>query len=285
MTTTPAAPQPAATNPILELNTLLMDLTFLISGPSARAKDKQSIGTGFVISKPDGKGFSYYVLTTAAHVFDDIAGNQATINVRAKQPDGSYIVSDWPITLRENGRNIYVKHPSVDAAAIYIALPESYQRDVKNIGDALLASENDLKKYEVHPGDELFCLGYPLGAAGPFGFPILRSGKIASYPLTPTSLYSKWLFDFRVFGGNSGGPVYLIDRSRHYGNNINVGESLHMLVGLVTQQVYADEGMQNALQLGVIIPSTYVKATIDALPSKPPPSTLNSLRRPVAPQK
>ena len=54
---TTAAAQPAVTNPIFELNTILMDLTFSISGPSAKEKDKLSIGTGFVVSKPDGIQF------------------------------------------------------------------------------------------------------------------------------------------------------------------------------------------------------------------------------------
>lgn len=280
---TEASAEAAITNPIFELNTVLMKLTFLVSGPSAKEKDKLSIGTGFVVGKPNNKGVSYFVLVTAAHVFDDIAGDTASINVRTEQPDGSYRVDQWPITLKDAGRNVYVKHPSVDVAAMYIALPETYSK-TQQIGDALLASEEELKKYEVHPGDELFCLGYPLGASGPFGFPILRSGKVASYPLTPTRLHSKWLFDFRVFGGNSGGPVYLIDRSRMYQGNINIGETLQMVIGLVTEQAYADKERQKDLQLGLIIPSPYIRATIDALPAEPPAVTLRNFLGP-APQK
>jgi hypothetical protein len=85
-----------------------------------------------------------------------------------------------------------------------------------------------------------------------------------------------------VFGGNSGGPVYLIDRSRMYGNKINFGETLQMVVGLVTSQAYADTKKQNALQLGVIVPSPYIRETVNALSAQPPPSTLNSLRPPAA---
>ena len=72
----------------------------------------------------------------------------------------------------------------------------------------MLANDDLLAKYNIHPGDVLDCLGYPFGFESPVGsFPILRSGKIASYPLLPTKGTQSFLLDFRVFPGNSGSPV------------------------------------------------------------------------------
>ncbi|QND74705.1 S1 family peptidase [Tardiphaga robiniae] len=265
---------PVATQ-IFELNTILMETTFQVVGPSSKEKGKSSTGTGFVVGKPDKAGaFSYFVLVTAAHVFDDIEGDVATITTREKQTDGSYVVKPKSLFIRDSGKPIFVRHPSLDVAAIYVALPASYGA-MKQIGDTLLASEADVSKYEIHAGDELFCLGYPLGASGPYGFPVLRSGKIASFPLTPVKLHPSWIFDFRVFPGNSGGPVYLIDRSRMYNNIINLGETLQMVVGLVTQQLFANDGTSSPrdLQLGVVIPAEFIRETMNLLPADPPEST------------
>jgi hypothetical protein len=254
-----------------DLNTILMETTFQITGPSKSQPSAVSSGTGFIVGKGSSDGqTSYFVLVTAAHVFEEILGDIATINVRQKNPDGSYSTSAWNFSLRSNGVNLFVKHPSVDVAATYVQLPEAYTTIV-HVAELLLTNDDDLSKYEIHPGDELFCLGYPLGASGPSGFPILRSGKIASYPLIPTKIHKTWWFDFRVFNGNSGGPVYLIDQSRNYGNNIKLGEKLQIMIGLVTQQVSADQGQgPRELQLGVVIPAPFIRETMDLLPAAPP---------------
>lgn len=264
--TATAEPQ-APLNPArYELNTLLMNMTFMISGPSRAKPGETSVGTGFIVGKPvKDKDFSYFVLVTAAHVFDDIAGETAFINTRARQPDGSYQVTEYPIKIRDGAKNNFVKHPELDVAAIFTGLPDHYKAEIL-IGDAVLATEEDLAKYEVHPGDELLCLGYPLGAAGPFGFPILRSGKIASFPLLPVKSNKTWAFDFSVFGGNSGGPVYMVDHARTYQGHIHLGETLQMIIGLVTQR--ASVGTQD-LHLGVVIPAAFIKETIDLLPDAP----------------
>jgi hypothetical protein len=270
-----APAQPAAPPKPVELNTVLMETTFQVSGPHVKIAGATSTGTGFVVGKPSPQGdFSYFVLVTAAHVFEDVAGDIATITTREKQPDDSYKTELRRIHLRENGKNIYVRHPSVDVAAIYVGLPSGY-KNVTMVGDGLLASEADLIRFEIHPGDELLCLGYPLGGAGPYGFPILRSGKIASFPLTPTKQHSNWLFDFRVFPGNSGGPVYLVDRGRMYDNTTHLGETLQMVIGLVTQQIIVDKGTttEKDLNLGVVIPATFICETMDMLAAVPPPST------------
>lgn len=259
----------AATAP--EINTILMETTFQITRPSKNVKGATTSGTGFIVGKPSKQGdVNYFVLVTAAHVVDEISGDFAAINVREKQPDGSYRVTLRQLQIRSQGKDIYVKHKSVDVAAIYTGLPASYG-GITQIGDALLASDADLTKYEVHPGDEMFCLGYPLGASGSHGFPILRSGKIGSYPLVPAHEHKNWLFDFRVFQGNSGGPVYMVDHNRQYGGNVHIGETLQMVIGLVTQQLSADVGSgARELQIGVVIPALFIKETMDMLPEAPP---------------
>jgi hypothetical protein len=108
----------------------------------------------------------------------------------------------------------------------------------------------------------------------------LRSGKIASYPLLPTNKTKTFLFDFRVFKGNSGGPVYLVQTNRLYKNNIALGQTIHIIVGLVSQErflpehillPYSEEVRQVQLGLAVVVHASLIKQSIDLLP---PPDTL-----------
>ena len=137
-----------------------------------------------------------------------------------------------------------------------------------------------LAKFEIHPGDELECLGYPLGqAANDAGFPILRSGKIASFPLLPTASNPTFLYDFRVFKGNSGGPVYFVQSNRFYQNTFEMGQNIHFIVGLVSeesvmkQQIsgpYSEETRQFQLGLALVVQASQIKQTIEMLPPVAP---------------
>ena len=62
----------------------------------------------------------------------------------------------------------------------------------------------------------MMTLGFPRGlAANAAGFPILRAGRVASYPVAPARIFPTFLLDFSVFPGNSGGPVFMSGPSRH----------------------------------------------------------------------
>jgi hypothetical protein len=245
-----------------------MQSTFRIHGPIKDKVGEISYGTGFLMGKPTSDASRlYYVLITAAHVFEGIDGEFGTLTLRERHDDGSYTQRFWNVKLRDKERPLYVKNKDADVAALYVDMPDDLNVSILPIG--LLADDEILKKYEIHPGDELLCLGFPLFASSADGFPILRSGKIASYPLVPTETYKSWLFDFRVFNGNSGGPVYFVDHSRTYAGSTHIGEVLQFVAGLVTSQLIVTSNNQ-ALQLGSVVPSTYIRKTIDLLPATSP---------------
>lgn len=268
-----AAMTEATTEPapgILEINTTLMETTFRITGPSSKQLAATSGGTVFILGKPTGDGTrAFFVLVTAAHVLDDIAGNTANIDFHFKDENGKFSERQHPLNIRENGKNLYVKHPDVDIAAIYVRMPNEFTT-VKMLAIDFLITDDGLKKYEIHPGDELLCLGFPLFAKADHGFPILRSGKIASYPLVPSKEHKNWLFDFRVFPGNSGGPVYFIDRNRVYGGETKLGETIQFVAGLVTSQLSSAVIPNTDLQIGVVIPAVFIRETLQLLPAISP---------------
>src|SRR5205085_2190066 len=134
------------------------------------------------------------------------------------------------------GKDMFVRHQSADVAAMYVRLPMDIT--IQLVATSVIAGDKMIEDYEIHPGDELLCLGYPFGlAVNDWAFPILRSGIISSYPLVPAKAIKFIGFDFKVFGGNSGGPVYFSYTNRTYKGNTHLGETIQSIIGLVTEQV------------------------------------------------
>ncbi len=205
-----AAPQ--QTEKDYDINTALMKATFKIEGRTAQGQP--TIGTAFVMGRPSAHPLGdqpqkfRIVLITAAHVLNEMQGDQAILHLRRRVSTDNWVRIPFPIRIRASGQAIWKKHPDADVAVMYIDLPRDVP--IEQFSTDMLADDKIMEKYEVHPGDELKCLGYPFGLeSNDAGFPVLRSGKIASYPLLPTASTRTFLFDFRVFKGNSGGPVYI----------------------------------------------------------------------------
>jgi trypsin-like peptidase len=274
----PPTPQPhlptlAAQEP--DVSTALMQSTFEIMGPNASGG---TLGTCFVVGKPIkvAAPASYYVLVTAAHVLESITGEQAIVLARQRQG------SDWkkipvPLRIRDSkGKALWTKNPNADVAAIYVAFLDAAKPE-NLVSTALFADDDILKQYELRPGDRVFILGYPLGFESPSGgFPILRAGWVASYPLVPSRSLGKYLVSFEVFKGNSGGPVYLVDYNRFYQGQLHIGV-VHFFVGLVSEEENRiEQGLysttQYPLNVAVVIPASLIADTIKLLPPTPAPS-------------
>ena len=167
------------------------------------------------------------------------------------------------------GPNLYVKNPDADVAAMYVPIPEGTAFDLLPM--VFLADDARLTRLEMHPGDELQCLGFPL-AISLNGFPVIRSGLLASYPITPTKVVRQLYYNFHTFPGNSGGPVYFSFFNRVYGGSTHLGDTEQGIIGLVSQQVTSRlPGYESTpLDISIIVPSSYIIDTIDMLPDTPP---------------
>jgi hypothetical protein len=200
----------------LDIATVIMRSTFKIQGEG-------SFGTVFIMGEPssDEPNKLYYVLITAAHVLEGINSGVAILHLR-KQDGDKFVRLIYPVQIRNKGIPLWTRHPEVDVAAMRVRLPND--ADVKLISTSLLGTDKTLEEFQVRPGDPLLVLGFPYGEeANESGFPILRSGKIASYPLTPTRSTRTFLLDFEVFQGNSGGPVLFYAENRPYAGSIHLG--------------------------------------------------------------
>jgi S1-C subfamily serine protease len=250
-----------------DLNTVLMHSTFLITGPKAGAPEQTAFGTVFIVGVPlkaEPKRAAY-TLVTAAHVLNDIAGDLAKLQMRSRGGDGAYSTFWLDLNIRKNGKQLYTTHDTVDLAAMYIGIPKNVPLTLVPID--FLADDKRIEELEIHPGDEAYCLGFPLAASTPGGFPILRTGRIASYPITPAAKVKSVVFDLFLYPGNSGGPVYYVYDNRIIKGAIHIGRWSGIL-GLVIQQASSNlPGFTDKpLNLGIIVPAYFIRETIAKLP-------------------
>ena len=254
---------------ILEINSAMMRDTYKIAGEG-------SLGSCFIVGKPFKKvpNQARYVLVTAAHVLEQMKGNKAIIYLRKKKDDSSFVKTPWEIQIRQDGKELWTKNKDgIDIAVMYVLLPKDI--DIQLLPTTMFADDKILTDFEIHPGDELCCLGFPFGAeANESGFPILRSGRIASFPLVPTQKNESFLLDFEVFKGNSGGPVYFTESNRNYGGGTHIGK-IQFLAGLVSKEsnvtetvnsIYETKEQVYPLKLAVIIHASHILETINQLP-------------------
>lgn len=285
--TVPAAPQaPAATHttiptrtvirapsPTDELNTLLMHSTFLILGPT-RVPNQISFGTVFLMGIPykDDPKIAHIVVVTAAHVYEGISGDTATLQLRRTNADGTYTTFPYQFPIRKNGQPLYVRHPTADVAAMYGDIPDEVP--MTGLSPDSLVTDKSLEEIEFHPGDEAHILGFPAMVGTEGGFPILRVGRIASYPLTPMKVVKQWVFDAHVINGNSGGPVYFTSVNRLFKHVVHLGVAQGVL-GLVIQEGHSilPEFANRDLDYGIVVPAEFIKETLDMLPASPDAAT------------
>ena len=176
-------------------------------GAVFRITNGRSSGTGFLVAIPGRDDHSSVVLVTAAHVFEEMGGAECQLILRTQSADGSYARRDTPITIREHGAPNWKRHPEMDVAALEIRLPGDLAvtpLDFEQLADAAWVAE---KKLRV--GQRVCIASYPAQlAANDAGWPVLRHGAVASYPLSPVSQVKTLLVDANTFGGDSGAPVF-----------------------------------------------------------------------------
>ena len=248
----------------LDLSTQLMQATVQVE--QQLPDGRHTIGTGFLISDPTPDGKPRTVLVTARHVFDRMPGAAANIGFRVQGKDGGWTFKPQPVTIRSTGHEKFVHHPTRDVVAIAIEAPPEFARAA--IPLAWLAGSDTFSKYGVGPGDEMMVLGYPQGlSANSAGFPILRSGRVAS-PIEADTVSPTFLLDFRVFPGNSGGPVF-ISQADHRRPGADQSQDVQFIAGMLTQQV---ELNNVRLEIGIVTDAEFIRETIAELDGTQPPA-------------
>jgi S1-C subfamily serine protease len=214
-----------------------------------------TVATGFLVNDPTPDGRPRIVLVTANHVFAGMPGDQAQIGYRIKGGDGTWTFAPQPLAIRNHGKPLWRKNASKDVAVIAITAPPEFAKAA--IPLAWIAGDDSLAQSALAPGEEMMTLGYPQGlSANPAGFPILRTGRIASFPIGPSTMTPTYLLDFPAFPGNSGGPVWLEGS----------GEP-NLVAGILTQQVQKNG---ESLGIGVVVQAQFIRDTLTLLDQTAP---------------
>lgn len=229
----------------------------------------RTVGTGFLIDAPTPDGKPRTILVTAAHVFDRMPSASARIGYRIQSTDGSWRYDPRSVTIRDDAKAAkWTRHPTRDVAAIVITAPEEFAKAA--IPLSWLAQDETFTQYALGPGDEMMALGFPRGlSANQAGFPILRSGRVASYPLAPSTSFPTFLLDFSVFPGNSGGPVFMAEGARRRPGAAEAQE-VQFVAGILTQQV---ELSGERLEIGIVTHARFVRETVGLLDGIQPPGS------------
>jgi hypothetical protein len=254
-----------------DLNVILMQNTFLVVGPT-KTPGLSTLGTVFLLMRPfsvqPAKEYTSgrVVLVTAAHVLEEMNGDTATIFLRTHQGE-RWIIQPARFSIRHNGQALWKKQPDADVAVMYVKFPGNVLSMTTIVPTSFLADDEVLRKTGVVPGVDLNILGFPLGTtSNDAGFPILRTGVISSYPLLPTASTKSFLVDFRVFKGNSGGPVYY-SRPEPKGS-ASLCCPPQFIMGLVSKEKSVDMPYsQLQLSLGEIVHASIITSTIEMLPA------------------
>jgi S1-C subfamily serine protease len=251
--------------PIAGLAAPAWDLTVGLIGATVQIDQSNGdatrrVGTAFLVAAPRPDGSPRTVLVTAHHVLDGMAAADARIGWRIEMPAGGWRFAPEPLRIRDPaGEPVWTRHPDRDIAVMEISAPPVFARAAIPLG--WLAGRDDLDAWQVGPGDELLTLGFPRGySSNTAGFPILRVGRIASWPLTPIQSFPVFLLDFPVFPGNSGGPVFWTPSARKLPGTTQPAHPF--IAGVLTSEVRpADE----PLGIGLVAHANYVREAIRLL--------------------
>jgi hypothetical protein len=246
----------------VEFNTAMMDATIQIGGPS-NAAGKETCGSGFFIgadSTPTPEA-SQYTLVTAAHVLDRIAGENAQVAIRLKR-DGQIARMVVTVPIRKSTIRLYMKHPNADVAVMRVTLPDNNAHSM--VSWPALATDEVFARLGIHPGDEMFTVGYPLCTmANPQGYPMLRRGAVATPIHVPGIVLTGFYLDVPTFEGNSGGPVYFDYSDRMTGGVSGKGEAHRYIAGLVSQRMYRSD---EPLFMAGVVPAKFIAEALKLLP-------------------
>ncbi len=231
-----------------DLTVALIKATVQIDQPINDAK--RMVGTGFLISVPRKDGTTETVLVTAAHVFEKMPAPEVRVGWRVQNAKGAWVYTPSNIVIRTKDGPAWYQHPGQDIAVIPVTVPAAARDGV--LPETVLADDTTFAAAHVSAGDEMMTLGYPHGlSANVAGFPILRAGRTASYPVMPSAAFPTFLIDLTAVPGNSGGPVFMAGPGK-----------TNFVAGVLIKQV--EDGDQR-LELGVVTDAVFVRQTIDVM--------------------
>lgn len=198
--------------------------------------NESSTASGFAVHVAEGApeaGAARQYIVTAHHVLEQMRGESCRLVSRKRGDDGVYQRDEIHVAIRAGGNPIWQFDKTNDVAVL--PLPENLS--IVSLPMQCLATESSMA--DVRTGDEILAAVFPERTeANNAGFPILRGGVIASYPLRPIDSHSKFLVDTNAWNGDSGGAV------AH--RNLRYQEDWPLIIGVVHGMQSVTENMKES---------------------------------------
>ena len=122
-----------------------------------RLTDRKTSATCFVVER-DVKPKSL-ALVTAAHFFEQVAGDECWVMLRSRQADETYVRREHRLVVREEGKPRRKKHPEHDLAVLAIERPNGVEFTPFRFEQ--IAAEAELTARRIRVAQEAWILGYP----------------------------------------------------------------------------------------------------------------------------
>jgi len=186
-------------------------------------------GTGFLIEHADPRfpGAKGLMMVTTAHILEQAGKEPLFVAVRMSKGKEFQPIALLRLETEQSGRLRYTRHPKQDVAAFMVEVPKEVAGSIAQFAPAPQAAIANPDP--VVAGREVGFLGFPEVFPGtPGGYPILRSGKIASNVTGELRREETFVVNADVYAGDSGAPVFGLD-----------SQGKLRLEGLVTDRVGA----------------------------------------------
>ena len=226
--------------------------TFRLHGPGGS-------GTAFVVEHAASHdGQPRQLLVSAAHTFENITSQEGTLVIRRREANGDHVRDDLRVQLRSDEGPLWTRHPSADVALLPIELPAHTACTPFAMSD--LATAADFERGRVHVGQQVRVACYPAQTeSAPAGWPVLRTGHVATPHLTPAAGLQQFFVDYAHFAGDSGAAVVVE----------GMGPRLAGIVVAMQRQTdrisspYEEKTIHTPLGLAIAIPSMRLREVIE----------------------
>jgi hypothetical protein len=174
---------------------------------------RKGMGTGFVIARRDSRP---PVLVTSTHVLETIGRGPLLVGARVPNANGEspdiVLIQFQP---QPGNERFFVRHPRLDLAAFVLNLPPDVAASA-NVPTFLNERSIATRSSALRTGAEVSFLGFPDVLPGTAGaFPVLRTGRVASYPVGTAGAKGLFVINADVYPGDSGAPVFANGRGGH----------------------------------------------------------------------
>lgn len=231
----------------------MMESTVRLEGPGGSA-------TAFILMFREYEQMApALVLITAAHVFESM-GDTCEITIRAATPDGTWVPATASLPIRQGGRKRWVRHPTADIAAMYVNLEAKLIPPGGFLTTSYLPEDQLMQKLDIRTADEGFTLSFPRGVlANEDGFPVLRSGHIASFLLYPTRYNKGFIMDTALYEGEYGAPVLVL---RKMTEDITGVEMPKGRLGVIAGLIAKPHASTTKIQFQTVLPASMIRDTL-----------------------